>query len=296
VDPHDPDGQPVPPPGAPPGGGWAPPDAGADPGMVTSAALHVEMEHADGPPVPPPVRRRRRRRRAALIAGVLLVVGVPSGLALVSTLGDDGLPSATGDDGTDTEVGEGPADEESEGDGDTDDGDTRDRGAPLDPPDLDSLGGTDAVYGRLLVDIDASERVMMEFQDGVATAFSVPVESPDALVEALRELGEAGRDELLEVRGRLDDPVEVDGAEAIRERYVAHLDSWADYMDAVAADPGVLGGEGAGAGYTVVINATADAFARSLEEELPDSADASVRAYADDILDRGFRGSGDSQV
>jgi len=124
----------------------------------------------------------------------------------------------------------------------------------------------------------------------------VPAESPDALIEELQDIGAAGRDDLLEVRDRLDDELDVDGAEEVRDRYVAHLDSWADYMAAVAEDPGVLGGEGTGAGFTVVINATADAFARTLEEELPDTADASVRAYASDLLDRGFRGGSDAQV
>jgi hypothetical protein len=46
----------------------------------------------------------------------------------------------------------------------------------------------------------------------------------------------------------------------------------------------------------VVINATADAFARALEEQLPADTDTSVSAYADEILDRGFRDAGDAQV
>jgi hypothetical protein len=275
----------------PPREGWTPPDAGASTGDTTGpVGIHVEVEDADGPPPPPPARRRRRRRRALIAGAVIVVLGVPSGLVVVSTLGSDDVPSATGGDDQDGDVGE------AETPGPGNDGDPPDGVEALDPPDLDSLGGVDAVYGRLLIDIDASEQIMMDFQDQVAAAFSTPPASSDELLEMLQGIGATGRDQLLIARDRLDDELDVDGAEEIRGRYLAHLDSWAEYMDAVSDDPGVLTGEGVSAGFTVVINATADAFARALEEELPAGADASVRAYADDLLDRGFRGSGDSQV
>jgi hypothetical protein len=294
VDPHDPDGSThdvTPDPGAQ-GHSWTPPDAGDPPAPATDPGrVDVEVGDADGPPVPPPVRRRRRRRRALLTGAVLVVVGVPVGLGVATMLEADDTPSAIGGDGS-------PAETEDRDDDASDDDANGGTGGDdtLEPPDLDGLAGTDAVYGQLLVDIDASEQVMMAFQDEVATVFSVPAESPDELVQALQEIGTEGRDELLEVRDRFDDELDVDGAEVVRDRYLAHLDSWAEYMDAVSEDPSVLGGEGTGDGFTVVINATADAFARALEDELPEDADASVRAYADDILDRGFRGSSDAQV
>ncbi len=228
------------------------------------------------------------------MAAVLLVVGVPVGFAVATTFERGDAPFAFGGDPVDDEADDGSPDPPEGGDREGTDDEAA--GDVLEPPDLESLSGADAVYGQLLVDIDASERVMIAFQDELATIFSGPAESPDALIEELQDIGATARDDLLEVRDRLDDELDVDGAEEVRDRYVAHLDSWADYMDAVSEDPSVLGGEGAGAGFTVVINATADAFARTLEDELPDTADASVRAYASGLLDRGFRGSGDAQV
>lgn len=278
---------------------WAPPDAASAAARPSSGTgIDIEVEDADGPPVPPPVRRRRRRRRAWLIGAVVVVIGVPVGLAVATTFEDGDAPSATaggtsdGDAEDDGNEGERDDGDDTEGTGDADGEEV----APPAPLDLDALGGTDAVYGRLLVDIDASERVMVDFQDELSSAFATPAESPDALVEALQTIASTSHDELLAARDRLDDGLDVDGAEVVRERYLAHLDSWAEYMDAVAEDPGLLGGEGTGAGFTVAINATADAFARALEEELPETVDASVRAYADGLLDRGFRSSGDAQV
>ena len=74
----------------------------------------------------------------------------------------------------------------------------------------------------------------------------------------------------------------------------AHLDSWADYMAAIEDDPEILALEDTS--FTVHINTTADAFARTLEDELPEDVDDEVRAFADGILDRGFRGIGDADV
>lgn len=300
--PYSPGPPPVAPPGAP-GGSWTPPEPATSVARPAGGSgIDIEVEDADGPPVPPPVRRRRRRRRAWLIGAVVAVVGVPLGFVVATSFGDQDAPPEMARDAPEDEADEGGSDVPSgdtddapSGDSDGGDADGEELGR-LDPLDLEALDGTDAVYGQLLVDIDASEQVMVGFQDELSTASSMPFESLDARVTALQEIAVASRDDLLVVRDRLDDVLEVDGAEEVRERYLAHLESWADFMGAVAEDPGVLGGEGAGAGFTVVINATGDAFARALEDELPETADASVRAYADDLLDRGFRGSVDAQV
>jgi hypothetical protein len=323
VDPHDPDGSPddpagsprhepedlasgtpssPPPPGPPPvappgapGGAWTPPDAAVSAaGPIGGGGIDIEVEDVDGPPVPPPVRRRRRRRRAlligAIVVAVVVVIGVPLALVAGLLVGDQDEPSATAGDTPHDDLDDGG----NRGEGQEGGGEGGDAAEDeLGPLDIDALDGADAVYGRLLVDIDASEQVMVGFQEELATAFTTP---PDARVEALQETAVASRDDLGEARDRLDEELEVTGAEEVRERYLAHLDSWADYMDAVAEDPSILGGEGAGTGFTVVINATADAFARALEDELPGSADASVKAYAENLLDRGFRPSGDAQV
>jgi hypothetical protein len=305
------------------GGSWTPPDAGqrSGAGDPPPGPVRVEAE-PDGPPTPPPVRARRRRWAiAGIVAGVLLVVGVPVGLAVAGWLFfvDDATtaqaPEADGDGevapGTPEDAPDDPGspdggpdadpdgDPDADPDGDPDGGDAQGGVPPpesLDPPDLDGLEGLDAVYGQLLVDIDASEEVMMAFQSEVGETFASAGTSPDELVATLRGIAADRRDDLLEVRDRLEDPLDDGGAESVRESYVVHLDSWADYMAAVEDDPQALAGEGSDAGYTVAINATADAFSRSLEQELPDDVDDEVERYADGILDRGFRGSADAQV
>lgn len=286
----------VPPPGGS-GASWTPPDAGlAAParGRAEPGEVHVEVEDPDGPPLPPPVRRRRRRRRVLVGIAAALVVGVPVGLAVAGVLPGEDPPSATGtedarEDGSAPEDDEGP----DQGDGARDPAESGEQPEQLD---VDALEGADAVYGQLLLDIEAAEQVMVGFQEEVAAVFADPAESPEQLIEVLREIGATRHEALLAARAPLERDLPEEGADSIRSLYLAHLDSWVEYMDAVAEDPSVLGGEGTGAGFTVVINATADAFARALDEELPADIDEEVRDYADALLDRGFRGLADAQV
>jgi hypothetical protein len=123
----------------------------------------------------------------------------------------------------------------------------------------------------------------------------VAAATPADAIDAVEGAAGDGRAGLLEVRERLADGVDDAGAEEVRSLYVEHLDSWADYMEAVEQEPLVLI-EDRGAAFTVVINATADAFARALEAQLPGDIDAEVARFAEGILDRGFRASGQAQV
>jgi hypothetical protein len=297
----------VPPPGAPSDGtspSWdVPPGADASPDRV-----EVSYEEADGPPPPPFVRERRRRRRRALaITAALVVVAIPIGLAVASGLAERDEPAASSSDDEDAaapsddeepEIEEAPDDgtDEDGPDDPSDESDGEAAPAPdveLDPLDLDGLDGLDAVYGQLLTDIDASERTMIGFQEDLADALG-GLRGPDEMLDDASEVAAASRVELLEVRDRLAGELGDDGAERVRELYVEHLDSWADYMAAVEDDPLVIV-ENDGS-FTVAINATADAFARALEAELPDDIDAEVERFADGILDRGFRGMGQADV
>ena len=259
--------------------GWSSPSGSSEP----PAGVHVEVEPPDGPPPPPFVRRRRRRRSVVLVVvAALLVVGIPVGLSLAGWLAQDESPEVAADgddDGSEAAPDAGPAPE-----------------GTLEPPDLDALDGVDAAYGRLLIDIDASERAMIGFQDDLTDAFRSPGDDPDALFQQLSEAAGERRVQLLEVRDRLAEELPDPGAEDVRAIYLEHLDSWSEYMDAIEADPALLFEETDRSGHTVAINATADAFARSLEEQLPEDADEHVRRFADGILDRGFRSEGDSQV
>jgi len=269
---------------------------------------------------------RRRRRWPLVLSGLLLLALTGTLVALALTSDDDttvvadgdagsseGGPDDAGPDGAGPGAadpdgpGAGPDDADPEGgDGDgADDGD-RDGGAEqpsrpeldpedvLDPLDLDGLDGTDLVFGRLLTTIDASEQEMIAFQAEVGQALA-GASSRDAGLEAVAEVAATRERGLLDVRERLEDPLDDPGAEEVRALYVDHLDSWAELMGDVADEPlRILDQSESGA--TVSINLTADRFARALEAELPADADTEVARFADDLLDRGFRGGGVADV
>jgi hypothetical protein len=291
----------------------AEPDRRDEP-VVTYEAAPSAGSEPDGPPPPPFVRARTRRRRIALaVAAALLVIGVPLALAIVSALEErDAAPAAAPgtedaergpdsdeqvadpDAGTEPDERDPGAGPDEGADGDPSD-DPDDRPDPtLTPPDVATLDGLDAIYAQLLLDIDDSERTMMGFQDDVQEAVVGAGSSVDA-VAAVGEVAGVRAAELAEVREQLVDGLDDAGAEQVRRRYLEHLDSWADYLAAIEEDPLLLI-EGRGAGFTVLINATADAFARALESELPAAIDPTVERFAEGILDRGFRGTGEAQV
>jgi hypothetical protein len=71
--------------------------------------------------------------------------------------------------------------------------------------DLDALAGRDEAFGRLLTEVDASERVMIAFQRVVGEALEEAA-APDELLQLLRTAAEVGqRGRLAEVRPELVD-------------------------------------------------------------------------------------------
>ena len=309
---------------------WSPPDAGRPASPPPPGGPQVQTDAADGPPLPPPLRARRRRRRIILaVCVVLALIAIPVGLAVAGAgfftldAGEVGLAAddEAGDDVPGSDGGDSSGEDGATGDGEVgDDGDAGDAepdaapdaeddgSAPDDPigerpgvtpsldaPDPAQLSGVDAVYARVLIAVDRSENVMIGFQGELTDAFGAAA-TDDDLVGTIRRIATDRRDELLDVRAELDDELDDEGADLVRERYLAHLDSWSDYMAAVADDPEVLAGEGTAGGFTVVINQTADAFARALDEQLPLDADDEVQDYAEGILDRGFRSDAEAQV
>jgi hypothetical protein len=295
-----------------PDGAWTPPGAPTAAWSPDAGTGHDAVAEADapsGPPPPPTERRRRRRRRLALLTTVaVLVLGIPIGLAIASSITTgDPEPAADGEDAAgDSSTGpDGPAedgrDDGSDPDGGSQDGDADavepgevDPSMELDQPDVGAFDGLDASFAQLLVDIDASEMTMIAFQADLGGIFQGA--SGERALAAARTVAERRRDELLEVRGRLEEQADDADVEAVRDVYVEHLDSWERFMGAVEEDPTVLAQDGRDAIYTLDINATADAFARALEDRLPGSVDAEVRAFADAILDRGFRSAGEAEV
>jgi hypothetical protein len=271
----------------------------------------------DGPPPPPPPpvpptgvppavalgatpATRRRPRWPLIVALVAVVIGVPVAMVVLGGPSDDEGSVAAPDDERDAGDADDPDDPSAPGD-DPDDPDEN-GGAPggvapdteLEPLDLDALTGLDRTYGQLLTDIDASERTMIDFQAGLADVFSGGATPEEALDDAVAVAAES-RESLLGARDRLTTTLDEPGADRVRELYVAHLDAWEGFMAAVEADP-LAAFEQGESGATVRINATADAFARSLEAELPDDIDAEVARFADELLDRGFRDMGYSDV
>jgi hypothetical protein len=285
--------------GRPPGS-WVPPDAGAAPdaavGRGPDAASAPWSQPVagipDGPPPPPWERERRSRRRWVLLGlAALLVLGIPIGLAIAGTLAGSSDGEVAGSDDGDRPAGEAAPEDDGPG------LDPPDGADPLEAPDLDRLAGPDAIFAELLLDIDASELAMLGFQDEVATAFREHGgQDATELLLALSAAGSSGAEELEAARETLERSVADVRAEAVREVYLDHLDSWLRYMQAVADDPTIFAPERDSARYTLSINASAEAFARSLEDQLPDDLDPEVALMAEQLLDRGFRATGDADV
>lgn len=167
----------------------------------------------------------------------------------------------------------------------------------LDQPDVGALGGSDAAFAEVLLDVDASERTMMRYQQGiVATLLDGGPDDPVDLLAELSAIANTAANELLTIRERLEADVDDAGASEVRDRYVEHLDTWVAFMRAVQERPALLGPDADTDRFTLAINVSADAFARSLEDRLPEDADVEVARFADDILERGFRSGQDAQV
>ena len=314
----------------------APPPPSAPTPETASASPAAPDGDVDGPPPPPFVREReerRRRRRRGVVVGVaaLLLVAAAVGVVLSGVVGDDveevaDAPEAAPDGEQPAE--EAPAeeapseDEEDDAPGpgedaeaerdrrtlqdiddpiDLDDQGRPDRDVPDDetisPPDLSRLDVGETRIADLLLDIDASERVMLGFQLDVRELVSggIDLDAPDELFAGLRAAGERGVVALELLRERMEDPQEDARAEAVREAYVVHLDSWVRYMAAVADDPQILLRDTSR--YTVDINRTADIFVRATEELLETAdLDRELRRYAEAIVGRGFPDAEDSQA
>lgn len=271
--------------------------------------MRIEVDDADGPPPPPAVRRRRRRRNVAIGTTLVVIVAVPLVLGVMGSTGQVGTqddPPAASD-----ESGDEPADEPGDGSAEGSE-DAPDRGGSLDADaggdagvegdgsidrlDSSQFDGTDGIFAELLGDIDASEHAMMSFQDDLSEAFAQAGGDSDRLAQTIRDAASTGQAQLEEVRSRMVDEVADERADAVRTIYLEHLDSWAEYMGAIEEDPSILRREGQTSVLILAINVTADAFARTLEDQMPADADAQVRRFADDILDRGFRGISEADV
>ena len=237
---------------------------------------------AEPPPPPPPpptagaatatadpaTARRRGRRRMLVIAAAALVIATPVVLAVLAAASappteQAGSPGRSGPAGTDAWDAERQA------------------------ADASRLSGRDAAWARLLAHIDESERAMLGFQEQVRGIVDEADElGREASLERVGRAADAGAAELAEVRPRLAAAIADGPVEEVRAAYLAHHDAWADYLDAVAQTPAVLGEQVQG--WHLSIDSSGAAFARQLREAMAESVDPAVRAHAREILRRGF--------
>jgi hypothetical protein len=221
-----------------------------------------------------------------LLAAGVLVIGTPVVLTVVAALSAPQAPPApqAASGGPGTLDGPDASDESVDADG-------------LAGPDPAELSGRDASWARLLGDVEDSEQAMLAFQRRVGSiAASAPESDRAEVLGQVRAAATDGARALAEVRPRLV-AAEGDGpVERVRAAYLVHHDAWADYLDAVAEVPSLLGEAPTAQRWRLAIDSSGRTFARELRAAVDDDADPAVRAFARDILRRGFaedRGSTD---
>ncbi|MEX0831507.1 MAG: hypothetical protein WD007_02795 [Nitriliruptoraceae bacterium] len=262
----------------------------------------------DGPP-PTPAERATKRRRKRIIIVVLAVVlagaAVP-GLAWVITQAvgssDMAVPPAADGDGDAPESGDAgdapdaPSAQRREHDAE--------RGRPdaevpddevIAAPDPADFAGAEAVVLRVLLDIDASERVMIAFQRDVVAVFE-DGDNVAGMLDGVSALAADSIADLLVLRDLLNEPIGDPAMRDVATTYVAHLDTWMDYLEALEEQPQLLGGDMVR--YTLPINATGGKFSRAVHAriEANDGLDQRLIDFAVAIVERGFPDPDDAQV
>jgi WD40 repeat protein len=147
----------------------------------------------------------------------------------------------------------------------------------LEPLDVDGLPESDAAFARLLVDIDAAEQAMLEFQ---RSRWEPEGTWQEQAHDALRMPASETLERLREVESRLLEAQEDPDLEDVRRAYVAHYRAWVRHLEWFE--------RGRERGSDRVLS-TGTEFAVSLEGMLQEGVDRRVRLFAEGILNRGFR-------
>jgi hypothetical protein len=147
----------------------------------------------------------------------------------------------------------------------------------------------------LLEGIVASEDIMLAFNDRVAEELEGATDEA-AVLAAISAAAGVGADGLRAARPVLVAPAGDRVVDDVRDVYVPHLDSWIDYLAALAQRPGLLFTQDDQQPYLLRINATAEAFADALEELLSTAPSPEVVGLAEGILDAGFRSEREADV
>lgn len=261
--------------------------------------------------------------------GAVLVIGVSVAVAWPSLTGDGEQPDVAGgpesgeeapddadpaEEPDEADPGEEPEDEEPEAseegtdeeppepevDLDLDEDGRPDRDVPaeevLTPLEVDEVPDDQRAVAELLLDIDASERSMLGFQLEVEAAFAdgQDPDDPDALDGRIRTAAAQALEELDVLRDRMQAAQDEPWAEDVRDAYVAHLDSWVRYLEAIFDEPQVLLEDTTR--YSLDISVTGAEFSRAVHDDAADGFDDEVVRFAEDLVARGFPPPEDSQV
>jgi len=143
----------------------------------------------------------------------------------------------------------------------------------------------------LLEDIVRTEGVMLAFNDEVSERLD-GVQDEAAALAAIAEAAGEGTEGLRALRPLIVARSGGPRVEDVRTIYLPHLDSWIDYLAALAEDPGLLFTSGPQQPYLLLINSTAEAFRDALEELLESGPSERAAELAERILDDGFRSEG----
>ncbi len=145
----------------------------------------------------------------------------------------------------------------------------------------------------LLTDVAASEGVMLRFNDVVeATLADAQDQAESDVLRAIAIAAAEGVGGLAALRPAFDAREGDERLAAVRIAYLPHLDSWIDYLDALAQDPALLFTVDTQQPFLLRINATAETFGGALEALVATGPSRAVLELAERILDEGFRSEG----
>jgi hypothetical protein len=149
----------------------------------------------------------------------------------------------------------------------------------------------DAALVALLEDIIRTEGVMLAFNEAVGERIE-GLDDRDAALAIVAEEASASVGGLRSLRPIVVDRTGGARVDEVRTVYLPHLDSWIDYLAALAEEPGLLFTRDEQQPYILLINATADAFRIALEDLIEAGPSARAAELAERILDDGFRSEG----
>lgn len=154
----------------------------------------------------------------------------------------------------------------------------------------------DAGLVQLLELVIRTEGEMLAFNDAVADRLGDAQDEETAFATVASAAASASN-ELIELRPVVVEQTGHPAIDDVRTAYLPHLDSWIDYLSALAERPALLFSGEEQQPFLLDINATAADFSDALEGLLASHPATEVAELAERILDDGFRGmDADAQV